>query len=159
MIKFNRYNVSNGTQKARVFYSLDNRIDGRKCVTLYSKDYGRQLGEIFPDNYKNDTDIQTDYFDKGRVNLFEGSPHYSAARTRAEAILLTDTPFGKEEQMNYHQIEYRRQRKIVRSLKSLVRMLANQNNRNELRTSIFYSWKERAAARATAKFHATHKAA
>jgi len=32
MIKFNKYNVSDGQNKARVHYSLDNRIDGRKFV-------------------------------------------------------------------------------------------------------------------------------
>lgn len=86
MVKFNRYHVTNGTQKARVFYSLDNRADDRKCVTLYAKDYGRQLGEIFPDNYENDSNPMTDYFDKGRVRLFEDHPLYAAARARAEAI-------------------------------------------------------------------------
>ena len=85
MIKFNRYFVTNGAVKARVFYSLDNRIDGRKCVTLYAKDYasGRTLGEIFPDNYKNETDLMTDYFERGRVVLFEDSPLYVDARVRA----------------------------------------------------------------------------
>ena len=41
-------------------------------------------GEIFSD-YENDTDSQTDYFDKGRVRLVEGHPCYAAARVRAEA--------------------------------------------------------------------------
>lgn len=83
--KFNKFHVSNGTTKARVWYSLDNRTDGRKCVTLYAKDYDRKLGDIFADNYKNDTDSQSDYFDKGRVALFEDHPEYAAARARAEA--------------------------------------------------------------------------
>lgn len=85
MIKFNKFNVTNGTDKARVFYSLDNRTDGRKCVTLYAKDYGHKLAEVLgSDHYKNDTDLQSDYFDKGRVVLFEDNPLYSAARSRAE---------------------------------------------------------------------------
>lgn len=83
-IKFNKYNVTNGQQKARVFYSLDNRADGRKCVTMYAKDYDRSLGKIFADEYKNDTDSMTDYFDQGRVVLFESHPLYAAARARAE---------------------------------------------------------------------------
>lgn len=84
-IKFNKHHVTNGTVKARVFYSLDNRVDGRKCVTLYAKDYSRTLGQVFADEYQNDTDSMTDYFDEGRVVLFEGHAHYAAARQRAEA--------------------------------------------------------------------------
>jgi hypothetical protein len=86
-IKFNKHNVTNGTDKARVHYSVDNRIDGRKCVTIYAKDYDRALGRIFVegDDYKNDSDSMTDYFEKGRVVLFEGNALYAAARVRAEA--------------------------------------------------------------------------
>jgi hypothetical protein len=86
MIKFNKYNVTDTETKvkARVHYSVDNRIDGRKCVTIYAKDYDRKLGEIFAE-YRNETDTQTDYFDKGHVDLFEDHPLYNAARARAEA--------------------------------------------------------------------------
>ena len=86
MIKFNKYNVTDTETKvkARVHYSVDNRIDGRKCVTIYAKDYDRKLGEIFAE-YRNETDTQTDYFDKGHVDLFEDPPLYDAARARAEA--------------------------------------------------------------------------
>ena len=87
MIKFNKYNVTNGKVKARIRYSLDNRIDGRKCVTLYAKDYDRSLGKIFVNEYKNDTESREDYFEKGRVNLFESHPLYRIARQRAESII------------------------------------------------------------------------
>lgn len=86
MVKFNRYHVTNGTTKARVSYSLDNRCDGRKCVTLYAKDYTNALGTVLAGSYVNDTDSQTDYFDKGRAVLFEGHPLYAAARARAEQL-------------------------------------------------------------------------
>lgn len=87
-IKFNQYHVTNGTVKARVWYSLDGRTDGRKCVAMYSKDYGHALGKIFSgDEYRNDTDISTDYFDKGRVVLFEDHPVYADARARVEEII------------------------------------------------------------------------
>ncbi|OGA56747.1 MAG: hypothetical protein A2710_03885 [Burkholderiales bacterium RIFCSPHIGHO2_01_FULL_64_960] len=85
-IKFNLHHVTNGTIKARCHYSLDNRVDGRKCVTIYAKDYCRALGEVLADVYINDTDSQTDYFDQGRAVLFEDHPLYAAARGRAEAI-------------------------------------------------------------------------
>lgn len=84
-IKFMKHYVTDGAIKARVFYSLDNRADLRKVVTIYSKDYGHQLGALIPDGYENDTDYMTDYFDKGAVRLFESHPLYAAARQRAEA--------------------------------------------------------------------------
>jgi hypothetical protein len=81
-IKFLKFYVTDGTTKSRVFYSADNRTDGRKCITIYAKDYDHSLDRIFGDAYKNDTDTMTDYFDKGRVVLFEDHPLYLAARTR-----------------------------------------------------------------------------
>ena len=90
MIKFNKHNVTNGTEKARVHYSVDNRIDGRKCVTIYAKDYGSKLSALFgSDDYTNNTDTQTDYFEKGRVVLFEGHHLYAAARARATEVLAS----------------------------------------------------------------------
>ena len=83
-IKFNKFHVTNGTAKARVWYNLDNRIDGRKCVTIYAKDYTRTLGLVL-DGYQNETDYHTDYFDKGKVVLFEDHPLYSVARAAVEA--------------------------------------------------------------------------
>ena len=85
MIKFNKFNVTNTEtkEKARVHYSVGNRIDGRAAVTIYAKDYINTLGSIFSDEYQNDTDIMTDYFEKGRVVLFENNPHYTAALARA----------------------------------------------------------------------------
>ena len=84
-IKFNKHNVTDGTNKARVHYSLDNRIDGRKCVTLYAKDYLNKLYAIFADSYVNNSDSQTDYFEKGKVVLFEDHPLYAQARAAVEA--------------------------------------------------------------------------
>lgn len=83
-VTFNRYNVRSGDLKAKVFYSLDNRTDKRKCVTLYADDYTGTLGKIFSGQYENDTDLMTDYFDKGKAVLFEDHPLYAAARARAE---------------------------------------------------------------------------
>ena len=83
-IKFNRFHVTNGAVKARVWYSLDNHTSGKPVVTLYAKDYSRELGQIIQSGYENDTDYQSDYFDKGRVRLFETHPLYATARARAE---------------------------------------------------------------------------
>ena len=85
-IRFNKHHVTDGTIKARVFYSLDNRGDARPCVTLYARDYDRKLGELLADSYHNDTDSQTDYFEQGRAVLFPDHQLYKAARERAESI-------------------------------------------------------------------------
>ena len=85
MIRLMKHYVTNGTTKARVWYSRGALIDGRDCVTLYAKDYGGELGRVFAGdpNYKNDTDTMTDYFDKGCVRIFADSPLWSDACARA----------------------------------------------------------------------------
>ena len=85
MIKFKKFYISNGTDKALVHYSLDNRTDNRTCVTIYEKGYSHNLSRIFAgDDYRNDTDSQSDYYDSGRVVLFEEHPLYATARLTAE---------------------------------------------------------------------------
>lgn len=86
-VQFQKYRVVNRSTKqaARVWYSVFTRVtDGKKCVTLYAKDYSDALGAIFADQYENNTDLMTDYFDKGKVVLFEDHPLYLAALERAE---------------------------------------------------------------------------
>ena len=83
-IKFNKHHVAASGKKAGVRYSVDNRIDGRKCVTLYAKTFDGALGEILGDAYSNRSDMLTDYFENGKAVLFEGHPLYAVARVRAE---------------------------------------------------------------------------
>ena len=86
-IKFNRHNVTNGSDKARVTYSAFRMVStGEECVTIYAKDFqsGRALDMIFADGYENNTDSQTDYFEKGRVRITAGHPMYAAALARAQ---------------------------------------------------------------------------
>lgn len=66
MVKFNKYNVQANGLKVRVWYSLDNRGDNRKCVKLYAKDYGYALGKIFPNEHENNSDVRSDYLKKAR---------------------------------------------------------------------------------------------
>jgi len=87
MIKFNLYYVTDTKTKAKakVNYSLDSRIDGRKCVTVRAKEYGDELSRFF-DGVENDTDSMTDYFVKDSVKFFEGDTHYAEARATAERL-------------------------------------------------------------------------
>lgn len=87
-IKFQHHYVTNGTLKCKVYYSLDNRADQRKCVTIYSDSYGRDLQRILSEfiPVENDSDLMTDYFDKDRCTIFEGHPFYAALRARAEDV-------------------------------------------------------------------------
>lgn len=84
-IKFCKYYVTDGQLKARVHYSANRLTTGQNAVTLYAKDYGEPLREIMGSVYQNDTDIQSDYFDKGRARIVEGHPLYPAALERARA--------------------------------------------------------------------------
>ena len=87
MIKFQKHYVTNGAVKARVSYSAFRMsTTGQNCVTLYAKDFdaGRALADIFDDGYENNTDMMTDYFEKGRVRILEGQPLYAAALARAQ---------------------------------------------------------------------------
>lgn len=89
-VRFMRHYVTNGTTKARVHYSLGNRyapgggIDPNPCVTLYAQDYSGALGKVLPAEYHNDTDSQSDYFDKGHCDIPQGHPLFAAARQRCE---------------------------------------------------------------------------
>lgn len=83
-IKLMKHYVTNGTIKARVSYSRATLNNGRDCVTLYAKDYSGEIGRIFSgDNYENNTDTMTDYFEKGRVRIYADNPLWAAACARA----------------------------------------------------------------------------
>jgi hypothetical protein len=84
MIKFNQFAVVNGAEKAKVHYHASD-FGGVERVTIYARDYGHALGRVFAgfDVYENDSDVMTDYFDKGRVVLKKGHPLYAAALERA----------------------------------------------------------------------------
>ena len=99
-IRLMKHYVTNGAVKARVHYSRAVLTNGRDCVTLYAKDYTGELWKIFgdSDNYENNTDICTDYFEKGRVRIYPDNPLWAAAcgpapicgnlRTRPRTLLL-----------------------------------------------------------------------
>jgi hypothetical protein len=90
-IRFMKHYVTNGAIKARVDYNAHRMVStGQECVTIYAKDYrdGRNLAEVFSDRqeeYENNTDYQTDYFEKGRIRILASSPLYAAALARCNA--------------------------------------------------------------------------
>lgn len=77
MVTFHKYFVTNGQDKARVHYSPNIMAKGgAKCITLYEKDYERNLQKILP-NVRNDSDSMTDYFEENRWTVLEGSAEYN----------------------------------------------------------------------------------
>lgn len=84
-VKFQKYYVTNGVVKARVSYSLTHLNTGETCVTLYANDYSGDLSKVFPNGYQNNTDIMTDYFEKGKVRIMFGTPLYNAALSRVRS--------------------------------------------------------------------------
>lgn len=83
-----KYYITNGTLKARVHYSAHIHTGLQKpCVTVYAKSYedGNKLAEIMSDTYENESDIQTDYMEKGRARIFENNPLYEQAYKLATA--------------------------------------------------------------------------
>ena len=91
-IKFQTHYVTNGQVKVRCRYTSGKDIHGRSRVVLYSKDYGHALSALFLDEYENNTDTQTDYFERGNVTLYSDHPLYAAALQRAEK---NDAAFDK----------------------------------------------------------------
>jgi len=92
MVKFKKFYVQRGAEKARVFYSASQNLrDGKlvDCVTVYAKDYDRALGRVFNGVagavYSNHTDSVTDYYDEGSVRVFFDSPFYADALAQAKA--------------------------------------------------------------------------
>lgn len=80
-IKFKKHYVTNGTEKARVWYSAGILNNGKAAVTLYAKSYedGDKLQNILPETYEDNSDVCSDYMEKGRARIYEGSPLYAAA--------------------------------------------------------------------------------
>jgi len=85
-IKFKKHYVTNGMEKARVWYSAGVLNNGKMAVTLYAKSYedGNKLQNILPETFEDDSDIRSDYMEKGRARIYEGSPLYTAALEMAK---------------------------------------------------------------------------
>jgi len=81
-IQFHKHYITDGTTKARVHYSAYNMTStGQACVVLYAKSFddGNKLAEILPIEYENESDMQSDYMEKGRARILNTNPLYDAA--------------------------------------------------------------------------------
>lgn len=74
---FTRYAVRNGEYKANVHYSHGLSVKtGSNMVVLYEKGYNKDWAQVF-DEWEDDTDFNTDYFDTRKVRFYEGTPEYN----------------------------------------------------------------------------------
>jgi hypothetical protein len=119
-IRFLHHYVTNGVLKCKVMYSLDNRADSRRCVTIYSDSYGRDLSRILSAHVtvENASDLMTDYFEKDHVTIFEGSPFYPALRARAEDV-------NAKNQIRYRELRLKRTARRVAKWVALFPTKAN----------------------------------
>lgn len=85
-ILFRRHYIQNADtkKKCRVWYSLDNRMDKKPCVTIYAKGHLDSMIGII--DFENNTDTMTDYFEKDRAVIFESHPQYEEARMFIESM-------------------------------------------------------------------------
>jgi hypothetical protein len=81
-MKFMKYYVENDSgERVKCWYMITQH-NGKKCVLVVAQEYGAQLR--FLPNCENNSDSQTDYFEKDRARIFYGHPLYAAALARAE---------------------------------------------------------------------------
>jgi hypothetical protein len=78
-IKFQKHAIVYKGKRIRVRYSKSTLINYPEgTITIYAKEYGNQLPEeLHPEN---DTDYQTDYFDKDRARITPDSQYYTEVR-------------------------------------------------------------------------------
>ncbi len=83
-IKFNKHYVTDGVIKVKCTYSAFRTNKGQDVVRLYAKDYRNNLRSIFFEEYEDNTDLRSDYFETGQVTLYPNHPLYAAALERCQ---------------------------------------------------------------------------
>jgi hypothetical protein len=86
-IKLRRYYCQrdNGP-RIRCWYSRGSLHDAPDSVTIYAKSYADSLADVFPpERVENNTELQTDYFEKDRVRILPGDPLWEDACAMAAA--------------------------------------------------------------------------
>ena len=80
-IKLRRYYCQrdNGP-RVRCWYSRGSLRSAPDAVTIYAKSYSDSLADVFPpERVENNTELQTDYFEKDRVRILPGDPLWEDA--------------------------------------------------------------------------------
>lgn len=81
-IKLRRYYCQNATtgKKVRCWYHRGSYTFAPDAVTIYAKSHCDRLADVFtPGRVKNETESQTDYFEKDRVRILPGDPLWDEA--------------------------------------------------------------------------------
>jgi len=78
-IRFLKHAVKHNGKRARVWYSQGElRNYPKGTITIYARDYGDQLPAEL--NVKNETEIQTDYFDKDKARITPRSKYFKEVK-------------------------------------------------------------------------------
>ena len=80
-IKLRRYYCQRDTgPKVRCWYHRGSLRTAPDAVTIYAKSYADSLADVFPANrVENNTELQTDYFEKDRVRILPDDPLWEDA--------------------------------------------------------------------------------
>lgn len=70
-VKFLKKGVKAGGQYYPCWYSLSTLLNGKTAITLYAKSMLKGLPREL--NPQNESDMQTDYFEKDKVRFYAGS--------------------------------------------------------------------------------------
>lgn len=102
-ITFHKHYVTNGKDKARVSYFVNWDQDGNPFVNVTDKDYGENLARIFSkaEGYKNGTEIESDYFERGHVKICKGSYFFPCAIKLCEKAFLRELDYEKDKRARY----------------------------------------------------------
>lgn len=108
----NGIRINGARELCKVFYSVDNRCDGKECVTIYerSDNYHQRIpSDLFC--IENDTDIMTDYFDNDSAEVFPDHPLYPFIRAAAlQMKLKQEEPYAQRLRAELVQAENNKKR-------------------------------------------------
>ena len=76
MIKFNLHNVTDGVNKAKVWYSYNPQ---KECIIVHAKSYSEDLSAVFPKGVQNNSNMMVDYFEKDRIIFYKNDEFFGKA--------------------------------------------------------------------------------
>lgn len=94
-IKFLTYGIVHEGKKVRAHYSEGSYTKESKIpkgtITIYAKDYSARLPKEL--NPENDSDMQTDYFEKDRARITPNSPYFNDVLKALKKVKAKDEMF------------------------------------------------------------------